>query len=202
MKTASHDSSPSSASQGVTGLLHNMLKGLQPPDWVVDELQNRVVLFLNHVLGQEAQAQDRLRRQKGKCVRVQWGDFHLTLAPTPAGLLERVSPATAPDLAVTVSQTSPLALAQTMLAGDKPAVDIRGDVQLAAEVAWLVDNLRWDLEEDLSRLVGDAPAHALARMGRTLVAALRGFLGQAASRFAGRAPSPSAETESGRGPQG
>lgn len=39
---------------------------------------------------------------------------------------------------------------------DKPAVSIEGDVQLAAEVAWLVDNLRWDVEEDLSRLIGDA----------------------------------------------
>jgi ubiquinone biosynthesis accessory factor UbiJ len=183
-------------------MLHGLLKGLQPPDWVVDDLQNRVVLFLNHVLGQEGQAQDRLRRQKGKCVRLQWGDFHLTLAPTPAGLLERVNPATAPDLAVTVSQTSPLALVQTVLAGDKPAVDIRGDVQLAAEVAWLVDNLRWDLEEDLSRLVGDGPAHALARLGRTLVTALRGFLGQAASRFPGKDPSSSGMAPSGRGPQG
>jgi ubiquinone biosynthesis accessory factor UbiJ len=202
MKNSPPDSAHPSGSTENHGLLHSLLQGLRPPEWVVDELQNRVVLFLNHVLGQEAQAQDRLRRQKGKCVRVQWGDFHLTLAPTPAGLLERVSPNTAPDLAVTVSQTSPLSLAQTVLAGDKPAVDIRGDVQLAAEVAWLVDNLRWDLEEDLSRLVGDGPAHALARMGRTLVSALRGFLGQAASRFPGKAASPSGPTGSGSGSQG
>jgi len=180
------------------GLLHSLLRGLRPPQWVVDELQNRVVLFLNHVLGQEAQAQDRLRRQKGKRLRVQWGDFHLSLSPTPAGLLERVDPAAAADLTVTVSQTSPLALAQTMLAGDKPAVEIRGDVQLAAEVAWLVDNLRWDLEEDLSRLVGDGPAHALAQMGRTLVTALRGFLKQAADRFPGKTSSPG---QTGHGPQ-
>jgi len=201
MKNSSPDSTSSSGAAASPGLLHKLLQGLRPPAWVVDELQNRVVLFLNHVLGQEAQAQDRLRRQKGKCLRVQWGDFHLTLAPTPAGLLERIDPATVPDLAVTVSQTSPLALAQTVLAGDKPAVDIRGDVQLAAEVAWLVDNLRWDLEEDLSRLVGDGPAHALARMGRTVVTALRGFLAQAAGRFPGSSTSPPDSTGPGRGPQ-
>jgi ubiquinone biosynthesis protein UbiJ len=39
-------------------------------------------------------------------------------------------------------------------------VRIEGDVQLAAEVNWLVDHVRWDMEEDLSRLMGDAPAHA------------------------------------------
>ena len=52
---------------------------------------------------------------------------------------------------------------------------IEGDVQLAAEVNWLVDNVRWDLEEDLSRLMGDAPAHALAQAGRGMAQALRQF---------------------------
>lgn len=188
MKNAPPES-PSSSASGGPGPLHGLLRGLQPPPWVVDELQNRVVLFLNHVLGEEAQAQERLRRQKGKSVRLQWGDFHLHLAPTPAGLLERVDPSGAPDLVVTLSQTSPLALFQTMLTGEKPSVDIRGDVQLAAEVAWLVDNVRWDLEEDLSRLVGDGPAHALARAGRGVASALRAFLGGAAARFSGASPS-------------
>ena len=36
-----------------------------PELWVVDEGQQRLVLFLNHVLMQEKQAQDRLLRQKG-----------------------------------------------------------------------------------------------------------------------------------------
>ncbi|HMN92529.1 MAG TPA: hypothetical protein PKC60_04785 [Hydrogenophaga sp.] len=188
MKNSAPDSTDSSRAAGPAGLLQGLLQGLQPPAWVVEELQNRVVLFLNHVLGQEPQAQDRLRRQKGKSVRMQWGDFHLTLAPTAAGLLERVDPAGAQDLVVTVSQTSPLALMQTVMAGDKPAVDIRGDVQLAAEVAWLVDNLRWDVEEDLSRLVGDGPAHALARAGRGVASALRAFLGASGRPTADRGP--------------
>ncbi len=67
-------------------------------------------------------------------------------------------------------------LAQSLLLGDKPAVDIQGDVQLAAEVAWLVDNVRWDVEEDLSRVVGDATAHTLARVARKLLrTAIKGF---------------------------
>ncbi|MEZ5644412.1 MAG: hypothetical protein R3E94_10705 [Burkholderiaceae bacterium] len=199
MKKSPSDLPPSSGAATGPGFLHGVLQGLMPPDWVVDEMQNRVVLFLNHVLQQEPQAQDRLLRQKGKRLRVQWGEFHLTVAPTPAGLLERADPAAAADLAVTVAQMSPMALARTVLAGDRPAVDIRGDVQLAAEVSWLVDNLRWDVEEDLSRLVGDAPAHVLARMGRTMTAALRGFLGQAARQFPGKTPADAGG--SGDGPQ-
>jgi ubiquinone biosynthesis protein UbiJ len=162
--------------------LQSLLAKLQPPDWVVEELQNRLVILLNHVLMQEPQAQERLRRQQGKPVRVQWGDFHLTLAATAAGLLERPMGAPTPDLTMTLIQTSPLALAQTALLGNKPEVDVKGDVQLASEVAWLVDNVRWDVEEDLSRVVGDATAHRIGQFARGAAQAVR--------RFVDRVPKP------------
>jgi ubiquinone biosynthesis protein UbiJ len=69
-------------------------------------------------------------------------------------------------------------LAQHLMQGAKPPVRIEGDVQLAAEVNWLADNVRWDVEEDLSRIVGDAPAHLLAEAGRKVSGALRDFLGR------------------------
>ena len=156
--------------------MQSLLGSVRPPEWVVDEVQNRVVLFLNHVLMQEPQAQQRLRRQLGKPVRVQWGDFHLSLAATPAGLLERASGELQPQLHVTLTQTSPLAVVRQAMAGERPAVDIQGDVQLAAEVAWLVDNVRWDVEEDLARVVGDSVAHTLAGGVRSAVSALRSFI--------------------------
>lgn len=167
---------------GIPTFLQSLFGRIRPPEWVVDEVQNRVVLLLNHVLMQEPVAQERLRRQKNKPVRVQWGDFHLTLAATPAGLLERPSGSAKTELSVTLTQTSPLALAQSLLLGDKPTVDIQGDVQLAADVAWLVDNVRWDVEEDLSRVVGDAAAHTLAQVARSATTAIKGF---AASRTPG-----------------
>jgi ubiquinone biosynthesis protein UbiJ len=62
--------------------------------------------------------------------------------------------------------------------GAKPPVRIEGDVQLAAEVNWLADNVRWDVEEDLSRIIGDAPSHMLAQAARRLADGLRDFLGR------------------------
>jgi ubiquinone biosynthesis protein UbiJ len=202
MKNAPPDSTSAAAAGGSPlNFLQSLLGAIRPPDWVVDELQNRVVLFLNHVLMQESAAQERLRRQKGKPVRIQWGDFHLTLAPTPAGLLERAAPDAQPELTVTVAQTSPVALAQRVLAGDKPAVDIRGDVQLAAEVAWLVDNVRWDVEEDLSRFVGDATAHTLGRFARSAAQAVQSFVARMPAGFAPRA-TPETPPPSGTGRAG
>lgn len=177
---------PSGASP--LNFLQSLLGSIRPPEWVVDELQNRLVLFLNHVLMQESAAQDRLRRQKGKPVRVQWGDFHLTLAPTAAGLLERCAPGVKPELSVTLTQTSPLELAQSVLAGQKPGVDIQGDVQLAAEVAWLVDNVRWDVEEDLSRVVGDATANTIARFARSASQAIKSFVDRLPEGFPPKNP--------------
>ena len=82
----------------------------------------------------------------------------------------------APDLSLTVIEESPFALVQAALQGDKPAVRVEGDVQLAAEVNWLVDHVRWDVEEDLARLLGDAPAHALGRAARGAAQALQQFV--------------------------
>ncbi len=159
-----------------------------PPAWLRAELHNRLVLLLNHVLQQEPQAMDRLRRQQGKRLQLSWGSIELVLQPTPAGLLALSEPGAPSDLQLRVAEASPLALAQQLLAGAKPPVEIQGDVQLAAEVAWLVDNLRWDVEEDLARLLGDPVAHQLAAAGRTLVQGLRGFLLQLAERRSKAAP--------------
>ncbi len=148
---------------------------LKAPAWLVDEAQHRLVLFLNHVLMQEPEAQARLARQSGRVVRLQWRDFAMQLAATPAGLCE-LAPTANADLQLTVTDRSPLDLARDVLRGEQPAVRIEGDVEFAAEVNWLVEHLRWDAEEDLARLIGDAPAHTVASLGRGMAQALRNFV--------------------------
>jgi ubiquinone biosynthesis protein UbiJ len=158
--------------------------GFQPPAWVVDETLNRLVLFLNHVLMNEPEAMARLARQKGQRIELQWQQLCLQLQPTPAGLLER-GQFDGFDLRLTVTDTSPLDLVATLAQGHKPKVRIEGDVQLAAEINWLIDHVRWDAEEDLARLIGDAPAHTLAQLARQALDALRGFVARKAPPAAG-----------------
>ena len=158
----------------VSEALTQFVNNTQPPAWVVDETLNRVVLFLNHVISREPEAQSRLARQKGRCIQLQWQDKLIQLSPTPAGLLERVNNPTT-DLKLTLTDTSPIAMAAAVLKGDKPAVHVEGDVQLAAEVNWLIDHVRWDITEDLSYWLGDAAAHTLVSMGKQAVQALQQF---------------------------
>jgi ubiquinone biosynthesis protein UbiJ len=179
---------PQSPFSFLDGLLDRVAAGPQPPQWLVHEVQQRMVLFINHVLMQEKEAMDRLVRQRGRVARVQWRSYSMALLVTPAGLFNLAPQGGAPDLQLEVTETSPLALAETALRGDKPAIRIEGDVQLAAEINWLVDHVRWDLEEDVARLIGDAPAHTLGQVVRRAAQALRQFVGRRVMPSAAPAP--------------
>ena len=149
---------------------------LQPPQWLADEAQLRLLLLVNHILLQEPEAHGRLARRQGGVIELRWSRLQLQWRITPAGLFERASAERAPDLVLSLDGNTPLQVLRQVLEGQRPPVQIEGDVQLAAEVAWLADNLRWDIEEDLARVLGDVPAHALAQAARRLVQALRPLL--------------------------
>lgn len=169
-------------------LMQDGLNRLEPPRWLADELRMRLVLLINHVLLQEPQAQARLARRRSGVIRARWGTFQLCWRITAAGLLEVCGQDQTPDLVISLDGQTPLELARQVLEGQRPPVQIEGDVQLAAEVAWLAENLRWDVEEDLARLLGDVPAHALADAGRRLLQALRTFAMRSSS-----SPGPDAQ---------
>ena len=155
--------------------LPQTLDTFQPPAWVKDELLNRLMLLLNHVLASEPQATARLARQKGQRIEMAWRGHTLQFQPSAAGLLERTS-FEGFDLRLSVLDESISTLATAVTQGQKPRVRIEGDVQLAAEINWLIDNVRWDVQEDLSRLLGDAPAHLISQSARQLVTAVKQFM--------------------------
>jgi ubiquinone biosynthesis protein UbiJ len=160
-----------------------------PPAWAVEESQRRIVLLVNHVLMQEPQAIARLIRQKGRVILVQWQSLNFKVILTPAGLLDLAQADLASDLVLTLLDSSPVSLVQGLLQGNKPDVHVQGDVQLAAEVNWLTDHLRWDVEADLARIVGDVPAHMVVENCRKMAQALKHFASQRGSSF--KAPTES-----------
>ncbi|NJM44433.1 MAG: hypothetical protein HC858_11515 [Brachymonas sp.] len=147
----------------------------QLPPWLTREIQQRIVLLLNHVLQQEPEAMARLSRRKGQIAGMEYAQYAIQFIATPVGLLDLAPEDAEPDLSIRVLDTQPLALLQILLRGDKPRMEISGDVMLAAEVNWLVDHVRWDAEEDLSRIVGDVPAHTMMGFVRQALVMLRKF---------------------------
>jgi ubiquinone biosynthesis protein UbiJ len=158
----------------------------------VRELQQRVVLALNHVLQQEPEAMARLARQKGQVAHIELASIALKLIATPAGLLDIAPTQAKADLSITVVDSNPLSLLQTTLRGEKPAIQIQGNVQLAAEVNWLVNHVRWDAEEDLSRIIGDAPAHGVMQALQQAAQMLKKFASTPASPAAPSTPASNA----------
>jgi ubiquinone biosynthesis protein UbiJ len=154
---------------------------MQPPPWLVHEIQQKIVLFLNHVLQAAPEALKRTRALSGRSVQLRWQQHVLNWVFTPAGLLERVEEPGLADLSLSLGDVSPRDLIHGFLQGEKPALRIEGDVQMAAEINWLADHVRWNPQEDLARLVGDAQAQALVLLGRRLAQALRGFVRSGAS---------------------
>lgn len=160
------------------GILQNLNLPLAPPAWVIDETHRRIVLLINHVLMQEPQAMERMARQKERVLRFQWRSMTFMVVVTPAGLLDVAAPDAASALSLVITEESPLVIAQELMRGGKPTVRIEGDVQLAAEVSWLIDHVRWDIEEDMARVVGDAPAHALVQAASSMAQAIQQFVGR------------------------
>ena len=155
--------------------MQKMLGSVQPPAWLVREIQNRIVLSLNHVLQQEPEAMERLKRQTGKAAQIEFAPWSLCVQTTPAGLLELAAPERVADLTLTV-QDDMAALTAKLAKGEKPLTQIAGDVQLAADINWLIDHVRWDFEEDLAKLVGDATAHNIGQGLRAAAGGLRRFV--------------------------
>lgn len=161
-----------------------MLRSVQ--SLVLPALQARLVLLVNHVLSREPTAMQRLRAHTGRRVRIEPQGAPTWLPPlpaavvaiTPAGLfdLDDAGAAAWPDLQIRVAWPD-TALAVAMLAGQaQPRVQIEGDSALAADIQWLVDNLRWDVEADLAATVGPAVARQVVQAGRAVAGALRGLV--------------------------
>ena len=60
--------------------------------------------------------------------------------------------------------------------GTQPEIKMHGDVMLAAELGWLREHVRWDIEDDLARVIGDASAMRISSMAQQVVAAAKTFV--------------------------
>jgi ubiquinone biosynthesis protein UbiJ len=150
---------------------------------IAPAVMERLTLAINHVLGSEAAATDRLKPHAGRSLRVHlehWPGLlpavpALAFLVTPAGLLEWRGLDAPPDadLHVRVHAANPARLFAQALAGETPALQIEGDAALATDINWLVDHLRWDIAADLEPLIGPAAAHQVVRLGSALARGLK-----------------------------
>ena len=147
-------------------------------------VMERLVLFVNHVVAAEPAAVERLKPHAGRTMKIEVTDWPSLLPPigpfafrvTPAGLLETIDEAGADpvcDLRVAIAAGNPAELFGRLVTGERPAITVSGDAAFASDLDWLIDNLRWDAQDDLARFVGEGPARELSRFGGFIAASFR-----------------------------
>ena len=131
-----------------------------------DVFSQPLAAALNHLLGRASWARERLIPHAGKTVCFDVIPFRFSLEILHSGKVSACKHA-----ATTTVELTP-ALAMRMAATGETAwreVNTQGDLALARDVLFIAQNLRWDAEEDLSRVFGDIVAHRLADAGSALL---------------------------------
>lgn len=128
--------------------------------------------LLNHLINQNSWAREQLQPFGGKAVRFNIPPVSATLTVLEDGGLAMAGESATPEAIVTI----PFPVALRLLANDEAAntlIALEGDTELATVLAKVLHNISWEYEEDLSRLIGDAPAHQFAEFGRKATAEAR-----------------------------
>lgn len=139
-------------------------------------LAQMAMASLNHLLRQQSWARDRLRGHAGRTVRIvvvsPLGPVAVGAAIGDDGMLSS-SDVAEPTVTLTLSPSLDALFGALRGGADGLAghLKVEGDVVVAAAVGEVARQLRWDAEEDLSRLVGDRVAHRIGELAR---AGLRG----------------------------
>ena len=132
---------------------------------------------INHLLRAEPWARAQLAPHVNKTLHVVVQPFTIKLAVAPDGSVARATASAAPDTTVTLPSSAIVRLlsgaARSNAGGERGADDgsmrdmrLEGDAEFAHAASMLVRHLRWDVEEDLSTVVGDAAAHRVVETAR------------------------------------
>ena len=121
---------------------------------------------INHLLRRESWARERLLPFAGRIARLEVPPAGVTLAVTSAGEVAAADNVE-PDVTLTVAAASVLDVLRDPQAA-ATSTQVTGDGEFAEAISYLFTHLRWDVEEDLSKVVGDLAAHRIASFGRDM----------------------------------
>ena len=123
--------------------------------------------MLNKLLLREEWARDRLARHAGKTAGFDVGHINLALSIQADGLVQPSDKAVVPNVRLIIPASRLSELPEVLRARDPSRLTelmhIEGDAGLAQVVSELAKDLRWDLEDDLAKVVGDVAATRIVR---------------------------------------
>jgi ubiquinone biosynthesis accessory factor UbiJ len=133
-------------------------------------LESPFARALNHLLQAEPWARERLAPFTGETLAVQTPLFaEMRFTIVEGGRLQVAAQDAVPGLTIKL-RSGALAAAVRGEEHLLREIDISGNARLASELMLLARHLRWDIEEDLSGVVGDIAARRLTAAAREVAA--------------------------------
>lgn len=138
-------------------------------------LSNRgAILAFNHLLDQAPWARERLMPFAGAVVCIEAPPLSLSFSLDHQGFaLEPDEASASPEATISFALADLPALIPQGLQAVARSARVAGNAELAEALAFVGRNLRWDIEEDLSRLFGDIAAHRMTGLAQSLQTAQR-----------------------------
>ncbi len=145
--------------------------------------QQLLLGFLNHLIQNESWAQQRLRIYRGSILRLEAGPVLLALQVSDQGFFAEASGTDCPDVVISLPADAPLRFVinrNSVLA----SVKLSGSADVAEGLAFVLKNLRWDVEADVAEWIGDVPARRLVQLGSRTFEVLQNGAQRVAQNFA------------------
>jgi ubiquinone biosynthesis protein UbiJ len=135
----------------------------------VQALPAPLLAAVNHLLGQSNWARAKLVAFAGHAAQIKLPPFEAAFLIGDEGLLAPPTDDAEPEVTISLPASTPLLALQGKDAVMR-AARIEGSAEFAEALGFVIRNLRWDAEEDLSKLVGDIAAHRIVGCKREFAA--------------------------------
>ena len=127
---------------------------------------------IQHLIAQNSWAAPMLQPFASQSVLLDFVLFKTSLVVLENGSLAIAGVTNIPDATISI----PPSLLLRLMAKDESAklqIKVDGDTHLATALAKVLSQIRWDYEEDFSKLVGDIPASKIGEFARHSVSTVR-----------------------------
>ena len=128
--------------------------------------------IIQHLLAQNEWAAPMLQPFASQSVQLDFVLFKTSLVILENGSLAIAGESNTPDAIITI----PPSLLMRLMAKDESAkllIKVDGDTHLATALAKVLSHVRWDYEDDLSKLTGDVSAHKIGEFTRNTTSTVK-----------------------------
>lgn len=139
--------------------------------------------LINHIQSQNTWAQTILQPHAGELIQFQVGFLSQSFVILETGALAIAGDTQVPETIVSLSPSTLFRL----IAKDASArseISIKGNTSLASNVAKVLENIQWDITDDLSRVIGTAPAQTISEIAKTGISGVKDTSSKVANMLA------------------